>query len=427
VLRLKAPVILISFKNPYLLSSFPITHTYLNTYSYTLASQQACLKALLGETNITGRLPVSLPDTKFHIGHGIKLDSTISTKLTYKVDNNSFFSVDNLIINSIRDKKVFNADVIVGNAGNVIYQNSFGKIVNTTDSLIKKGVFNLGTLTSSVALTSAVMLLTDDGELSIEDKVYYHLNDFIRNGKDNIKIKNLLLHNSGIGQKVDSMGINWNKYDLLVALSNIKLKYKTGEQILHSELNSLILQLIVEQIAGKPLNEFLNERLFKPLGMYNTFFLTTEKLNLGHNITNNNRFQYGSYLSQTDLLNRIMNGANGFDGLYSTSDDLSIFVQMILQNGYYDGEQYISAATIKLFTAPQLPESYSGLGWSTYISKVNICNDFSDTSFGYISDNGSSIWIDPYKKIFIILLADSKFENIPQLQCEVIKTINMRY
>jgi CubicO group peptidase (beta-lactamase class C family) len=121
-----------------------------------------------------------------------------------------------------------------------------------------------------------------------------------------------------------------------------------------------------------------------------------------------------------------MNGVSGFDGLYSTADDLSIFAQMILQNGYYDGEQYMSAVTIKLFTTPQLPESYSGLGWSTYISEVNICNDFSDSSFGYISDNGSSIWIDPDNKIFIILLADSKFENTSRLQCEVIKTVNMR-
>jgi beta-glucosidase-like glycosyl hydrolase len=202
VLRLKAPVILISFKNPYLLSSFPITRTYLNTYSYTLSSQQACLKALLGETNITGRLPVSIPGTEYHIGYGIRLDSTIITKLTYTVDNNSFFSVDTLIINSIKNKKVFKADVIVSSAGNVIYQNSFGKIANTTDSLIKKGVFNLGTLTSSVALTSAVMLLIDDGELSLDDKVYYHLNDFIGNGKDKIKVNNLLLHNSGIGQEL---------------------------------------------------------------------------------------------------------------------------------------------------------------------------------------------------------------------------------
>jgi len=426
VLRLKAPVIMISFKNPYLLSSFPITRTYLNTYSYTLASQQACLKALLGETNITGKLPVSIPDTKYHIGYGIKLDSTITTKLTYTVNNNLFFSVDTLIINSIKDKKVLIADVIVGNAGNVIYQNSFGKITSTTDSLIKKGFFNLGSLTSSVALTSAVMLLVDDGELSLDDKVYYHLNDFIGKRKDNIKIKNLLLHNSGIGQEIDSMDINWDKDDLLIALSNIKLKYKTGERLLHSELNSIILQLIVERVAGRPLNEFLNERLFKPLGMDNTFFLSTEKLNPDNSIMNNNPFQYGSYLSQTELLKTIMNGITGFDGLYSTTDDLSIFVQMILQNGYYDGEQYISAATIKLFTAPQLPESYSGLGWSTYISEVNICNDFSDVSFGYISDNGSSIWIDPDKKIFIILLTDSKFENIPQLQCEVIKTVNLR-
>jgi beta-glucosidase-like glycosyl hydrolase/CubicO group peptidase (beta-lactamase class C family) len=426
VLRLKAPVILISFKNPYLLSSFPITSTYLNTYSYTLASQQACLKALLGETNITGRLPVSIPDTKYHIGYSIKLNSTITTKLTYTVDNNPFFSVDNLIINSIKDKKVFKADVIVGNAGNVIYQNSFGKIVSATDSLNKKGVFNLGSLTGSVALTSAVMFLIDDGELSLDDKIYYYLNDFIGNGKDNIKIKNLLLHNSGIGQQVDSMDINWNKTDLLMALSNIKLKYKPGEQLFHSDLNSLILQLIVERITGRPLNDFLNERMFKTLRMDNTFFLTTEKLNPDNNIINNNRFKYGSYLSQTELLKRIMNGITGFDGLYSSSDDLSKFVQMILQNGYYDGEQYISAATIKLFTDPQLPESYLGLGWSTYISEVNICKDLSDSSFGYNSNNGSSIWIDPDKRLFIILLTDSKFENTPQLQCEVIKTINIR-
>ncbi len=426
VLRLKAPVVMISFKNPYLLSSFPITRTYLNAYSYTLASQQACLKALLGETDITGRLPVSIPNTKYHIGYGIKLDNTIITKLTYRVNNSSFFSVDTLIINSIKDKKVFKADLIVGKAGYVIYQNSFGKIASTTDSLIKKGVFNLGTLTSSVALTSAVMLLIDDGKLSLDDKVYYHLNDFIGNGRDNIKIKNLLLHNSGIGKEIDSMNINWDKDDLLKAVSNIKLKYKTGEQVLYSELNFLILQFVVEQIAGRPLNEFLNERLFEPLGMDNTYFLTTEKLSLNNIIMNKNPFQYGSYLSQSDLLNRIMTGVNGFDGLYSTSDDLSIFAQMILQNGYYDGEQYISAATIKLFTAPQLPESYSGLGWNTYISEVNICNDFSEASFGYISDNGSSIWIDPDKKIFIILLTDSKFENIPQLQCEVIKTVNLR-
>jgi beta-glucosidase-like glycosyl hydrolase/CubicO group peptidase (beta-lactamase class C family) len=426
VLRLEEPVILISFKNPYLLSSFPITRTYLNTYSYTLASQQACLKALLGETNITGRLPVSLPDTKFHIGHGIKLNSTNTTKLTYRLDNNSFFSVDTLIINSIRDKKVFNADLIVGNAGNVIYQNSFGKISSATDSLNKQGIFKLGSLTGSVALTSAVMLLIDDGEISLDDKVYYHLNDFIGNGKENIKIKNLLLHNSGIGQVLDSMDMSWNKDDLLIALSNIKLEYKTGEQILHSELNSLILQLIVERISGRSLNDYLTKRMFKSLRMDNTFFLTTQKLISNNNIMNNNRFKYGSYLSQTELLNKIMNGVTGFDGLYSSSDDLSKFVQMILQNGYYDGEQYISAATIKLFTAPQLPVSYSGLGWSTNISEVNICNDFSDTSFGYLSDNGSAIWIDPEKEIFIILLTDSKFENTPQLQCEVIKTINMR-
>jgi len=425
-LSLKTPVILISFKNPYLLASFPVTKTYLNTYSYTLASQEAILKALLGEINISGRLPVSIPDTKYHIGYGKMLDRTLSTKLNYTVDNKLFFSVDTLIINSIKDKKMFKADVIVVNKGNVIYQNSFGKIASITDSLNKKGVFNLGSLTGFVALNFAVMLLIDDGLMSLDDKVYYYLDEFNKNGIHNIEIKNLLLHNSGIGQELDSMDINWSKEDLLIALSNINLSYNTGKQFLHSELNSLILQLIVEKVAGIPLNEFLNERIFKPLGMNNTYFLNTEKLNPDDNIMNNKRFKYGSYLSQRVVLKSIMNGIIGFNGLYSSSDDLSKFAQMILQNGYYDGKQYISATTLKLFKTQQILKSYSELGWGTYNSEQSICKDFSDASFGYISDNGSSIWIDPGKKVSIILLTDSKFENTAQFQCEVIKTISIK-
>ena len=160
--------------------------------------------------------------------------------------------------------------------------------------------------------------------------------------------------------------------------------------------------------------------------MNNTFFLNTEKLNPDDNIMNNNRFKYGSYLSQTVVLKNIMNGIIGFNGLYSSSDDLAKFAQMLLQNGYYDGKQYISAATIKLFTTTQLQKSYPGLGWSTYFSKQNICREFSDSSFGFISDNSSSIWIDPDKKLFIILLTDSKFEKTSQLQCEVVKTISVK-
>jgi len=126
----------------------------------------------------------------------------------------------------------------------------------------------------------------------------------------------------------------------------------------------------------------------------------------------------------------IMDGITGFDGLYSTTDDISVFAQMMIQNGYYDGTQYISASTVKNFISPQMPDSYTGLGWQTFISEVSVCSELSKNSFGYNSNNGSSLWIDSKSELFIIFLTDSDFENtkslIPQIQCDIRKTISKR-
>ena len=120
-----------------------------------------------------------------------------------------------------------------------------------------------------------------------------------------------------------------------------------------------------------------------------------------------------------------MDNVTGLDGLYSTTEDLAIFAQMMLQNGYYDREQYFSASTVKQFTASQLAENHIELGWHTYLSESNISRNLSNTSFGYNSDNGSSVWIDPAKKMFIILLTNSDIYKtkilIPKLREEIIK------
>ena len=101
---------------------------------------------------------------------------------------------------------------------------------------------------------------------------------------------------------------------------------------------------------------------------------------------------------------------------------------MMIQKGYYNGKQYISALSVDEFKSPQLPDSYAGLGWQTYLSAIYVSNDISINSFGYNSNSGSALWIDPDNKMFIIFLTNSDIENtnklIPDLQNEIITNIS---
>jgi CubicO group peptidase (beta-lactamase class C family) len=125
-----------------------------------------------------------------------------------------------------------------------------------------------------------------------------------------------------------------------------------------------------------------------------------------------------------------MVGITGFSNLYTDTNDLSIFAQMMLQRGYYSGRQYISAKIIDGFTSSQLPDSYTGLGWQNKISEVNISSELPNNAFGFNSPSGSFIWIDPENKIFIVFLTDALNENntslIPEIQKAVYKIIKTK-
>ncbi|MEE9574189.1 MAG: serine hydrolase, partial [Candidatus Neomarinimicrobiota bacterium] len=230
------------------------------------------------------------------------------------------------------------------------------------------------------------------------------------------------------GQNISSLNSNWSKEKLIDAIYHIELKYKTNETEVYSILNNLILQLIVENISGKTLGDFLQKHLFNPVGMSHTYLNEKQAGNLNDSLLVRDNFRYGSFLSSGNVIKKIMGGAAGFDGMISTVADLSIFAQLMIQKGYYNGEQFISASIINEFVKPNLPESYAGLGWQSYISAINISYDLSKTSYGYNSNNGSSLWIDPDNKMFIIFLTDSDIKNtkslIVEIQSEVIKNIN---
>lgn len=432
ILDLQIPTIFISFKNPYLLSIHKNNKTYLNTYSYSDVSQDACLKAILGETDITGMLPVSLPSAEFHIGMGSRLKKSLTTKISYSLsDDNKFESVDRLIFEGISEDKIQNAILSIGINDTIVYQKTFGTVSSySKDTYLKKHQYNIGSLSEPIALSTVVMMLIDDRSLSLEDKVYYYLPGFKVNGKRGISIKNLLLHNSGIGKGLDSVNTNWSKEMLANVINEITPEYIKAESVLHSELNTIILQMVINKIIRMPITEYLKQRIFIPLGMYNTYFSHYSVRIKEDELIPNDNFKYGTHLTFSEVVENIMGCEIVLNNLISTAEDLSIFAQMMIQKGYYDGEQYISALTVEEFISPQLPDSYAGLGWQTYLSTIHISDDISINSFGYNSNNGSALWIDRDNKMFIIFLTNSDAENtntlIPDLQSEIVTNISSR-
>ncbi len=422
IIKQRAPVVIISLKNPYLISQLPTARTYLNAYSYANVSQKAALKALLGEIDIKGKLPVSIPGTKYVIGSGIELNKTLFTKLIYDTSAGYDFSkVNELVNNLIKQQIISDAVVSIGVNRKVVFQKAYGK--SETKSISVNSLFNLGSMTEPVALTSAAMLLMDEGLLSLDDKVSEFIPGFNTEDKNEITIKNLLLHNSGLDSNVDSLNINWDKSNLLATISSSALKYKPGSRVEHSILNDIVLQAVIEKVSGMSLDNYLNQKLFSPVGMKYTVY---NKSN-GQALLNK-EFDYGVFISQEEAINAILKSVTGFTGLYSNATDLSLFSQMLLQKGYYNGTQLLSASIVESCTVPQLPDSYASLGWETFISETHISNSLSKTSYGFNSDNGSSIWIDPEKNMFIIFLTNSNEDTmkkyLPAIQERVLNTIN---
>jgi beta-glucosidase-like glycosyl hydrolase/CubicO group peptidase (beta-lactamase class C family) len=374
ILNLRIPTLFISFKNPYLLTAYKNINTYLNTYSYSNVSQDACLKAVMGEIDIAGRLPVSMPNAEFHIGMGERQKKSLTTKLTYSLSNEiEIDGVDRLIFNAISEDKIQNAVLSIGKDDTVIYQKTFGTVTSfSKDTYLKKHQYNIGSLTEPFALSLAVMMLVDDNSLSLSDKVHFYLPGFKVNGKREITIRNLLLHNSGIGKNLDSLNTNWSKETLINAVNDITPINKNDETVLYSELNTLILHMVINKITDVPITDFLKQRILVPLELNNTYLPYHTAKTDEENLLVDNKFKYGTHLTFSEVVENIMAGEIVLNSIISTAEDLSIFAQMMMQKGYYDGRQYISALTVEEFISPQLPDSYAGLGWQTYLSAIHI-------------------------------------------------------
>ena len=253
------------------------------------------------------------------------------------------------------------------------------------------------------------MICYDRKFFTLEDHVSKYIPEFGKNGKENITIKNLLLHNSGFPASKQF----YKKYSLpdevINAIYSTKLEYRTGTKTVYSDLGMIVLAKVIEKVTGNQFDKFCKENIFIPLQMNSTYFNPLDSLKYKIAPT-----EYDNYWREKlvwgkvhDETSSLLGGIAGNAGLFSTAEDVAKFLKMILNYGNYDNLNLIDSATVNLFTKRYSENSTRALGWDIKSEENSSAGNLFDiTSYGHTGFTGTSVWTDPTRKLFVIFLTN---------------------
>ena len=335
------------------------------------------------------------------------------------IDNARLSRIDAVVTDAIAAHQLPGAVAVVGRGETVLFRKAYGNraVAPATEPMTLDTIFDLASMTKIVATAPAVMLLVEEGRIRLADPVVTYIPEFAKNGKDRITVRDLLTHMSGLRPDLD-LGPDWKGYGEAIRLACEETPTDPpGRRFVYSDINFFLLGEIVARVSGRPFADFVRDRILVPLDMRETTFLPaaslipriapTEPCTLyGWPCTGPGMQMLRGVVH--DPTARRMGGVAGHAGLFSTAADIVKFARMWI--GATSGRAPLSPLTIARMTSPATPTAepnVRGLGWdidSTYSSPRG--EFFPVRSFGHTGFTGTSIWIDPASRMFVILLSN---------------------
>jgi uncharacterized protein YbbC (DUF1343 family)/CubicO group peptidase (beta-lactamase class C family) len=317
--------------------------------------------------------------------------------------------LDPVIETSIQNHEIPGAVLLVGHDGHVIYRKAFGErsLEPTRSPMTVDTIFDLASLTKVIATTTAVMQLVDQGKVRLNDPVVKYIPEFGQNGKSDITVRDLMTHYSGLEPDFD-LNPPWTGRDAGYGLAFTSMPIAPPEtRFIYSDINFIVLGVIVERVSGIPLDSYCAQNIFVPLGMAHTRFRPPPEWL--PQIAPTEYDEHGQMLHGVvhDPRSRRMGGVAGHAGVFSTADDLTKFAQALLDGG----GPVLSSFAIQKMTSPQQPPNATtlrGLGWDIDSPLASNRGEFLPVgSFGHTGFTGTSIWIDPTTQTYIVLLTNA--------------------
>lgn len=415
VLNDAKPSVLLILGSPYLTERFPQAKTVLCTLSTAEITEGAAIRALFGQTPLTGHLPVTIPGVA-KLGSGLTrpaLSMELGAPLPH--DRSQFGSVFTLLDAAVAEGVFPGGVLAVGHQGRLVALHPFGRLQYDDDAPAVEvdTLYDLASLTKVVGTTTAAMMLYERGILSLDAYVTDYVPEFNRQpdaaAKARIQIRHLLTHSSGLPGYLRLFTEEKDRRALLTRIYSLPLEYPTGSRSVYSDLGIILLGEVIQRASGQALDDFLRQNLFEPLGMTNTLYNPPAPLRFRVAPTEEDR-EFRHRLIQGEVHDEnawVMGGVAPHAGLFSTARDLSVFCQMLLNGGLYAHRRILERATIELFTARQnIPDSSRALGWDTPSQPSSGGTHLSGRAFGHTGFTGTSIWIDPEKQLFVVLLSN---------------------
>jgi CubicO group peptidase (beta-lactamase class C family) len=329
--------------------------------------------------------------------------------------------LDSLIAAAVAEGAAPGAAIAVGRWGRLVHVNGYGRTDQATDggAVDVHTLWDLASLTKVVGTTTAAMMLEEEGRLDLDQRVVDYLPEFDSPEKAPITLRMLLEHRGGL----EAFARLFAEYrpDPAVAvdpvharqwyLSRINerpLRRTPGTETEYSDWDLILLQLAIERVTGQTLDRFLHERVFAPLGMAHTMFTPPATLLPRIAATELDAQGRGGLIHGEvhDPNAWALGGVAGHAGLFGTVLDLAVFAQMMLNGGEYGGVRIVQPQTIARWTAPQVPGSSRALGWDTPSGRSSAGRFFGPRSFGHTCYTGTSLWIDPERGLFVVLLTN---------------------
>jgi CubicO group peptidase (beta-lactamase class C family) len=316
--------------------------------------------------------------------------------------------IDRVVREGIRAGGFPGAAVVIGRQGAAVWRKGFGTLgwgaespAVTTD----RTLYDLASLTKVVATTTAAMILYDEGKLSLDAKVADYIPAFSGKWKDEVTVRHLLTHRSGLPAGRDLWRIARSADEARQAVIDTPLNFRPGRYFEYSDLGADMLGLVVESLAGVPLDVFVRQRVFEPLGMQDTFFTPPDSVRdraAPTEVTPPRGYPLQGQVHDENAY--ALGGVAGHAGLFGTADDLAVFAQMMLNGGVYEGARIVSDSAVRLFT--QRAAGSRALGWEMAEGRHGAGEYLSATAYGHVGFTGTSLWIDPQRNMFVILLTN---------------------
>jgi beta-N-acetylhexosaminidase len=415
LLALKPPVIVTCFGSPYVIKHYPEAKTWLGIFSNADVAQHAAARAIFGQVPVSGRIPVNVPGAVC-MGAGLVLPASPMKLVPASADTCAKLSPACALLDRAIAHRAYPGGVLaVGHQGE-LFSHSFGRQTYAADSakVNERTIYDAASLTKPVVTATLSAMLSEAGQLDIGSPISRYLPDWAC-GPDGgrrarVTVAHLLAHASGLPAHEDYFVKLKSRTEVLTRALAQPLAYEPGSQSIYSDIGYILLGAIIEILTGRPLDQLARERIFAPLGMTNTMFRPPKSLRARiaptERVSGSRKLLVHGEVHDENA--SAMGGIAGHAGMFSTGPDLAIFCQMLLNGGIYAHQRILRRQTVAQFTSPSpLAVNTRTLGWNVPTEPSSSGRYFSKQSIGHTGFTGASLWIDPQKELFVVLLTNA--------------------